>query len=121
MSNIKMDHSFFGTLKKSVAIDKNYAAQEIGCVPLACPMLAGPGAMVTSLTTLETAGPIPAIVAIAVVFFILWLIMRFIDPIQKILGTIFCMFFSKLVFIFISAIGVHMIMLGLQYYFAASK
>ncbi|MHC4124732.1 MAG: MarC family protein, partial [Planctomycetota bacterium] len=69
---IAIDHLIFGRLRRSVSVDGTISPYEIGCVPLACPMLAGPGAMVTSLTTLETHGPLPAIVAIAVVFSILW-------------------------------------------------
>ena len=94
---------------------------EIGCVPLACPLLAGPGAMVTALTTLETSGPIVALVAIAVVFFVLWLITRFIEPLQRLLGKLFCLVFSKVMCMFIASIGVHMIMSALQHYLTAIK
>jgi len=116
---IAIDHLIFGSLRRSVLVSGTVSPYEIGCVPLACPMLAGPGAMVTSLTTLETDGPLAAIVAIAVVFLILWLIMRFIEPIQKLLGKLFCMVFSKVMCLFIAAIGVHMIMSALQHYLTA--
>lgn len=46
-----IDHLVFGQLRKSVEIRGQSAAIEVGCVPLACPLLAGPGAMVTSLST----------------------------------------------------------------------
>ena len=116
---IAIDHLVFGTLRKSITIDNNYGAQEIGCVPLACPLLAGPGAMVTCLTTLDRSGPIKVIVAIAVVFACVWLIMRFIQPIHKILGRLVCTVFSKVMCLFIAAIGVHMIMNALKGYFAS--
>ena len=118
---IAIDHLIFGTLRRSVVVNGTARPYEIGCVPLACPMLAGPGAMVTSLTTLETSGPIAAIVAIAVVFFILWLIMRFIEPLQRLLGRLFCMVFSKVMCLFIAAIGVNMIMSALQHYLTTIK
>lgn len=116
---IAIDHLVFGTLKKSVTIDEKYAAQEVGCVPLACPLLAGPGAMVTCLTTLERSGPAKAMVAIAVVFGVVWLIMRFIQPLHKILGRLVCTVFSKVMCLFIAAIGVHMIMGALKTYFVS--
>lgn len=118
---IAIDHLIFGTLRRSVSVTGTASPYEIGCVPLACPLLAGPGAMVTSLTTLETSGPIAALVAIAVVFFILWLIMRFIEPLQRLLGKLFCLVFSKVMCLFIASIGVHMIMSALQYYLAVVK
>ena len=115
---IAIDHLIFGSLRRSIAVKGTFSPYEIGCVPLACPLLAGPGAMVTSLTTLESSGPAKALIAIAVVFGILWLIMRFIQPIHRILGKMVCMVFSKVMCLFIAAIGVHMIMSGLQYYFS---
>ena len=118
---IAVDHLIFGSLRRSIAVKGTLGPYEIGCVPLACPLLAGPGAMVTSLTTLEKSGPAKAIVAIAAVFGILWLIMRFIQPIHRILGKMVCTVFSKVMCLFIASIGVHMIMSGLQYYFTAPK
>jgi len=118
---IAIDHLVFGTLRRSVSVSGVASPYEIGCVPVACPLLAGPGAMVTSLTTLEESGPIAALVAIAVVFSILWLIMRFIEPLQKLLGKLFCMVFSKVMCLFIASIGVHMIMSALQHYFTPVK
>ncbi|MHC4132859.1 MAG: MarC family protein [Planctomycetota bacterium] len=118
---IAIDHLIFGTLRRSVAVHGTFSPHEIGCVPLACPILAGPGAMVTSLTTLESSGPAKAVIAIAVVFCVLWLIMRFIGPIHRILGKMICTVFSKVMCLFIAAIGVHLIMSGLQFYFVAGQ
>ena len=114
---IAIDHLVFGTLRRSVAVSGTFGPYEVGCVPLACPLLAGPGAMVTSLTTLERSGPAEAVLAIAVVFGLLWIIMRFVQPIHKFLGKIVCMVFSKVMCLFIATIGIHMIMSGLLYYF----
>lgn len=118
---IAIDHLIFGSLRKSVAVTGTLTAHDIGCVPLACPLLAGPGAMVTSLTTLQKSGPAKAVVAIAAVFGLLWIIMRFVEPIHKFLGRLVCIVFSKVMCLFIAAIGVHMIISGVQYYFSAGK
>ena len=118
---IAIDHLLIGSLRRSVVINSEMGAYSLGCVPLACPMLAGPGAMVTSLTTLENSGAIPAVLAIAVVFTTLWLIMRFIEPIHKILGRLFCLVFSKVMCLFIASIGVHMIMTAIKHYFVSPK
>jgi len=113
---IAIDHLIIGSLRRSVAINGTLSAHSVGCVPLACPLLAGPGAMVTSLTTLKNSGPLAAMVAIGAVFGLLWLILRFIGPIHKVLGRLFCLVFSKVMCLFIASIGVHMIMTGLKHY-----
>jgi small neutral amino acid transporter SnatA (MarC family) len=59
-----------------------------------------------------------AVVAIFVIFALVWIITRFLGPIHKLLGRLFCMVFSKVMCLFIAAIGVHMIMSGLKYYFS---
>ena len=115
---IAIDHLIIGALRRSVTIHEDLGAYAVGCVPLACPILAGPGAMVTSLTTLENSGAVPALVAITTVFGLLWLIFKFIEPIHKILGKLFCLVFSKIMCLFIASIGVHMIMTGILSYFS---
>jgi multiple antibiotic resistance protein len=114
---IAIDHLIFGSLKRSVAVSGTLTPHEIGCVPLACPLLAGPGAMVTSLTTLERSGPAQAVIAILVIFGLLWIIMRFVQPIHRFLGKLVCTVFSKVMCLFIAAIGIHMIMAGIGEYF----
>ena len=114
---IAIDHLVFGTLRKSVAVGGSSSPAEIGCVPLACPLLAGPGAMVTSITTLDKSGPAETLVAIFVVFAVVWIVMRFVEPLHKILGKTVCTAFSKVMCLFIAAIGVHMIMAALSGYF----
>ena len=118
---IAIDHLIIGSLRRSVAVNGTFGPHELGCVPLACPILAGPGAMVTSLTTLERSGPTRAVIAIVAIFGILWVIMRFVQPIHRLLGKMVCMVFSKVMCLFIAAIGVHMMMLGLQYYFGTGR
>jgi multiple antibiotic resistance protein len=116
---IAIDHLVFGTLRRSVSVNQQASPYEIGCVPLACPLLAGPGAMVTSLNIWQQSGPTAAVIAIAVVFSILWLITRFIERVQQILGRLFCIVFSKVMCMFIAAIGVSMIMSALKFYFTS--
>ncbi|AQT67268.1 inner membrane protein [Anaerohalosphaera lusitana] len=113
-----VDHLIFGILKKGVAINKSaVSATELGCVPLACPLLAGPGAMVTSLTMLEKHGPLAVIPAIVTIFLGLWLLLRFLEPVHRFLGDLVSTAFSKIMLVFISAIGVHMMITGLKAYF----
>ena len=110
----------FVTGRKSFSSVK-VSAIDIGCVPLACPYLAGPGAMVTCLSMLQKSGPGHVIAAVAVVFAILWVVMRFVDPIHRVLGQLVSTAINKIMLVFIAAIGVNMIMTGIQTYFTAPK
>jgi multiple antibiotic resistance protein len=116
---IAANNLVFESQRSLSAMRRSKSAVEIGCVPLACPLLAGPGSMVTSLTTWQNpeAGPVAALLAIAVVLGAFWVMMRFIEPVGKVLGTLTTTVVSKVMLLFIAAIGVHMIILGLQHYF----
>lgn len=95
------------------------SAVEIGCVPLACPLLAGPGAMVTSLTIWHGSkeGPLAALVAIVLVLGLFWGLMRFVDTINRAIGKLIITAISKVMLILVAAIGVNMAIQGILYYF----
>jgi multiple antibiotic resistance protein len=97
------------------------SAAQLGCVPLACPLLAGPGAMVTSLTIWQNpkAGPIVAILAIVLVLAIFWGTMHFVTLTSKLLGPLVFTSVSKVMMIFLAAIGVNMTLQGIRFYFPA--
>ncbi|MBW8017529.1 MAG: MarC family protein [Planctomycetes bacterium] len=103
--------------------DKNLSPEEIGCVPLACPLIAGPGAMVTSLTIWNDpdAGALVAIVAIASVLIVFWVLMRFIGAISHPFGKLIITAVSKVTFILVAAIAVNMVVQGIMYYINVAK
>lgn len=108
-----------GSTRRSTKSDnESLSAEEIGCVPLACPMLAGPGAMVTSLTVWNDpqAGPLVAIVATAVVLIMFWILMRIVGVINHPIGQLIITAVSKITFILVAAIGVNMVVQGITYY-----
>lgn len=114
---IAIDHLVFGGLVKGVLSHQQQDAHHIGAVPIACPILAGPGAMMTVLVTSSEYGLLVAVIAIGVVFVITWIILHFIDKIYILLGKIVCMVISKILCLFIAAIGIHLLMQGLSVYF----
>lgn len=114
---IAIDHLIFGSLVRGVLSGEQQNARHIGAVPIACPILAGPGAMMTVLVTYSEHGYFVAVVSVIVVFLITWLILRFIDTIYNYLGKIVCIVLSKILCLFIAAIGVHLLMQGLSHYF----
>ena len=114
---IAIDHLVFGALVKSVLSGKDQDAHQIGAVPIACPILAGPGAMMTVFLIHSQHGYLIALGSIIVVLILTWLILRFINIIYKLLGEIVCLVLSKILCLFIAAIGIHFLMQGLSRYF----
>ena len=114
---IAIDHLVFGSLVKGVLQGDKKGAHHIGAVPIACPILAGPGAMMTVLITFSEYGFIVALISVIVVLGITWLILRFIDKIYNFFGEIVCIVLSKILCLFIAAIGIHFLMQGLSQYF----
>ncbi|MBI4846512.1 MAG: MarC family protein [Candidatus Omnitrophica bacterium] len=114
---ISIDHLVFGALARGVLNGKQQDASHIGAVPIACPILAGPGAMMSVLVISSEYGLIIASCSILIVLGITWLIFRFIDKIYKFLGEITCTVLSKILCLFLAAIGIHLLMQGLSQYF----
>ncbi len=114
---IAIDHLIFGALVKGVTADKKADAHHIGAVPIACPILAGPGAMMTVLISFSQYGFAVASISVVLVFGFTWLMLRFIDPINSFLGKTVCLVLSKILCLFIAAIGMHLLMTGISHYF----
>lgn len=100
---------------------KRIDPKEIACVPLACPLLAGPGAMVTILTLWHSpeAGHWVALIAVSLVLILFWVQMRIVHTINRFLGNLVITVISKVMLILMAAIGAKMILQGVQHYFPA--
>lgn len=114
---IAIDHLVFGALVRGVLTGEEQDADHIGAVPIACPILAGPGAMMTVLLTFSEHGLLVAVVSVLVVVGITGLILYFIDAIYNVLGKTVCTVLSKILCLFIAAIGMRLLMQGLSHYF----
>jgi multiple antibiotic resistance protein len=60
--------------------------EDIGVVLIAIPLLVGPGAITTTIVTIQTAGILATLGSIAAVMFVTYLIFRYIDKIYSLLG-----------------------------------
>ena len=114
---IAIDHLVFGALARGVLKKEQPAPHHVGAMTIACPILAGPGAMMTVLMTCSEYGFLTAISSVIIVLGITWLILRFIDTVYRLLGEIVCTVLSKILCLFIAAIGIRLLMLGLSHYF----
>jgi len=90
--------------------------ESVGAVPIGVPLLVGPGAITTTILTLQTSGVIVTLVAVIINFGIVWSVLRFIDPIYKFLGKTGSVVIARIMAMFIAAIAVGYILEGLRYY-----
>jgi multiple antibiotic resistance protein len=85
---------------------------ESGIVPLAFPLLAGPGAITSVIISFQASGLIVTILSVAIVIGITYIILLAIDPIYKILGRRGSVIVTRVFAVFIAAIAVQFIVEG---------
>lgn len=90
------------------------AKPQVGLVPLACPLLVGPGAITTSLMLLRTEGLLVTLAAVLANVGSVWVILRFIDPIYRLLGETGSDIVSSVTAIIVAAIAVEFIFRGVR-------
>ncbi|MBN1587065.1 MAG: hypothetical protein JW937_06525, partial [Candidatus Omnitrophica bacterium] len=57
-----------------------------------------------------------ALGSVGIVMALTWLILEFIDKIYALLGKTVCLVLSKILCLFIAAVGMHLMMQGLMHY-----
>ncbi len=89
--------------------------ESIGAVPLACPLLVGPGAITTTILILQSSNIIVTIASVLIVFALVWTILSFIDPIYNFLGKTGSLVISRVMALFIAAIAVEYVIRGIMH------
>lgn len=85
---------------------------ESGVVPLAFPLLAGPGAITAVIISFQTSGILVTALSIAIVISITALILRYVDRIYRVLGRRGSVIVTRVFAVFIAAIAVQYIVEG---------
>jgi multiple antibiotic resistance protein len=86
---------------------------ESGVVPLAFPLLAGPGAITAVIISYQTNGLVTSILSIAIVLFVTYIILRIADMINKVLGQRGSMIVTRVFAIIVAAIAIQYIIQGI--------
>jgi multiple antibiotic resistance protein len=90
-------------------------AEDTGAVPLAFPLLVGPGAITSVIISYETSGLIITILSIAIVIGVTYLTLFLVNPIYRVLGSRGSMIITRVFAILIAAIGVQYVLQGLTH------
>jgi multiple antibiotic resistance protein len=87
--------------------------EEIGVVPIAFPLLAGPGSITAVIISYQTSGFLITFSSIIIVMAITYVILRMVNPIYKVLGNRGSMIVSRVFAVIIAAIAVEYIVKGI--------
>jgi len=88
--------------------------EEVGVVPLAFPLLAGPGSITAVIISYQTSGFFITFSSIIIVMAITYVILRMVNPIYKVLGNRGSMIVSRVFAVIIAAIAVEYIVKGIK-------
>lgn len=86
--------------------------EDVGAVPLGCPLLVGPGAITTAIVLIGDFGLYVTLFAIMANFVVAWIIFLFAENIHKFLGHTGSKIVTKIMAILIAAIAIKFIHKG---------
>ncbi len=90
--------------------------EDVGIVPIAFPLLVGPGAITTTMISIQSYGLEVAIPSILIVMFLTWVVLRLTDRINRLLGRTGSAVVARVLAVFIAAIAIQFIIDGIQTY-----
>jgi multiple antibiotic resistance protein len=93
------------------------ASGESGIVPLAFPLLAGPGAITSVIISFQTDGLIVTLLSVTIVIGATYLILRSVKYIYKLIGRRGAMIVTRVFAVFVAAIAVQYIIEGIKHLF----
>ncbi len=118
---VAIDMLFARTSRESITTEELSDARQrenISVFPIAMPLLTGPGAITTIIVLIKTAENINlklmVIAAILLTFFITFLIFRFSDYFNKVVGMTGMLVMTRLMGLFLGAIAVDFISTGIK-------
>jgi multiple antibiotic resistance protein len=90
--------------------------ESLGAVPIAMPLLVGPGAITTTIFNLQAYGTLTAIIAVLLVLSITWVILRFINGVYRVLGRTGALVIARVMALLIAAIAIQYILTGATHF-----
>jgi multiple antibiotic resistance protein len=90
--------------------------ESLGAVPIAIPLLVGPGAITTTIFNLQLYDVYVAALSVLVVMAITWVILRFMNNIYKFLGKTGSLVIARVMALIIAAIAVQYILGGVMHF-----
>lgn len=89
-------------------------AIDVGAVPLAFPLLVGPGAITTTIITVERYGIVVALLSVGIAILLTLIIFNFMHILNRLLGQLGSLIVSRVMAILIAAIAIEFIISGIE-------
>ena len=89
-------------------------AIEVSAVPLAFPLLVGPGAITTTIITLERYGIAVALLSVSIAIILTLIVFNFMHMLNRLLGQLGSLIVSRVMAILIAAIAIEFIISGIE-------
>jgi multiple antibiotic resistance protein len=90
--------------------------ESIGAVPIAIPLLVGPGAITTTIFNLQAYDVYVTALSVLIVMIITWVILRVMNRIYKVLGKTGSLVIARVMALLIAAIAVQYILGGVTHF-----
>ncbi|MBI2417318.1 MAG: MarC family protein [Ignavibacteriales bacterium] len=94
--------------------ERKKSTNKIGIVPLGIPLIIGPAALTTILILLDQYGFINTVISMVVNFTIVWFVMYYAQIVIKLIGDGGTKAFAKIASLFLAAIAIMMIRVGIS-------
>jgi multiple antibiotic resistance protein len=90
--------------------------EDVGIVPIAFPLLVGPGAITTTMIAFGAYGILVTLGSVLIVMLLSWLVMKQTDRIHALLGKTGSSVIAQVMAVFIAAIAIQFIITGIRTY-----
>jgi multiple antibiotic resistance protein len=94
--------------------ESRVAGEDVGIVPIGIPLIIGPAVLTTILILVDTHGVMATIIALIVNLVIVWIAFRQSQVIVRLMGAAGAKGFAKVASLFLAAIAVMMIRMGIS-------
>jgi multiple antibiotic resistance protein len=97
-------------------VDMSESPESMGAVPIAMPLLVGPGAITTTMLNLQSYGVAVAAISVFIVLALTWFILRYVDSVYRFLGKTGAIVIARVMALLIAAIAIQYVFVGVSHY-----
>jgi multiple antibiotic resistance protein len=97
-------------------MEMSESPESIGAVPIAMPLLVGPGAITTTIFNLQSYGVVVTAISVFAVLILTWFILRYVDSVYRFLGKTGALIIARVMSLLIAAIAVQYIFFGVTHF-----
>ena len=90
--------------------------ESVGAVPIAMPLLVGPGAITTTIFNLQAYGVAVTAFSVFVVLILTWVILRYISKVYHFLGKTGALVIARVMALLIAAIAIQYVLFGVTHF-----